>query len=109
VEFIWPGQGNNPQLALEMSDIYAWTIDFFGIQRGDNFKVIYEELYVEDQPIGVGKSAGSVFENARNEFYAFYYVQDSVGDFFDEQANSLRKTFLKAPTSIFTNFISLFA
>jgi murein DD-endopeptidase MepM/ murein hydrolase activator NlpD len=90
-------QGNNPQLALELSDIYAWTIDFFGIQRGDNFRAIYEQLYVEGQPIGIGKILASHFQNRGNDYYAFYFVQDSVGDFFDEQANSLRKTFLKAP------------
>jgi murein DD-endopeptidase MepM/ murein hydrolase activator NlpD len=90
-------QGNDPQLALELSDIYAWTIDFFGIQRGDNFRAIYEQLYVEGQSIGIGKILASHFQNRGNDYYAFYFVQDSVGDFFDEQANSLRKTFLKAP------------
>ena len=90
-------EGNNPQLALELSDIYAWTVDFFGIQRGDNYRVIYEMLYVEGQPIGVGKVLASVFQHRGNDYYAFYFEQDDKGDFFDEQANSLRKTFLKAP------------
>lgn len=90
-------QGNDPQLALELSDIYAWTVDFFGIQRGDNYRVIYEMLYVEDQPIGVGRILASVFQHRGSEFYAFYFEQDGKGDYFDEEANSLRKTFLKAP------------
>lgn len=90
-------QGNDPQLALELSDIYAWTVDFFGIQRGDSYRVIYEMLYVEDQPIGVGRVLASVFQHRGSEFFAFYFEQDGKGDFFDEQANSLRKTFLKAP------------
>jgi len=90
-------QGNNTQLALELSDIYAWTIDFFGLQRGDNYRVTYEKLYVEGQPIGIGKVLASVFQHRGNDFYAFYFEQDEKGDFFDEQANSLRKTFLKAP------------
>ena len=88
---------DNPQLALELSDIYAWTIDFFGIQRGDNYRVIYEVMYVEEQPIGIGRVLASHFQSSGNDFYAFYFLQDSEGDFFDEQANSLRKTFLKAP------------
>jgi murein DD-endopeptidase MepM/ murein hydrolase activator NlpD len=91
------GQGNNPQLALELSEIYAWTIDFFGIQQGDNFRVIYELLLVEGQPIGIGRVLASHFQHTGNDFYAFYFEQDSVGDYFDEKANSLRKTFLKAP------------
>ena len=87
----------DPNLANELSDIYAWTIDFFGIQKGDNYKVIYEELYVEGEPIGIGKIDAALFHHAGNDYYAFYFVQDSVGDYFDEEANSLRKTFLKAP------------
>jgi murein DD-endopeptidase MepM/ murein hydrolase activator NlpD len=87
----------DPNLANELSDIYAWTIDFFGIQKGDNYKVIYEELYVEGEPIGIGKIDAALFHHAGHDYYAFYFVQDSVGDYFDEEANSLRKTFLKAP------------
>lgn len=91
------GQNINPQLALELSDIYAWTIDFFGIQKGDNFRVIYEDLYVEGQSIGIGRVLASHFQNAGSDFYAFYFVQDNEGDYYDEQANSLRRAFLKAP------------
>ncbi|MGB4204481.1 MAG: peptidoglycan DD-metalloendopeptidase family protein [Bacteroidales bacterium] len=89
--------GDDPQLALELSNIYAWTIDFFGIQRGDSYKVMFEELYVEGQRIGIGKIFTSVFRHFNNDYYAFYYEQDDDGDYFDEQANSLRKSFLKAP------------
>ncbi len=90
-------KSNDPQLALELSNIYAWTIDFFGIQRGDNYKVIFEELYVEGQRIGIGKILASVFNHSGSKFYAFYFEQDEAGDYFDEQANSLRRSFLKAP------------
>mgnify|MGYP001320272813 FL=1 len=89
--------GDDPQLALELSNIYAWTIDFFGIQRGDSYKVMFEELYVEGQRIGIGKIFTSVFRHLNNDYYAFYYEQDDDGDYFDEQANSLRKSFLKTP------------
>lgn len=89
--------GDDPQLALELSNIYAWTIDFFGIQRGDSYKVMFEELYVEGQRIGIGKIFTSVFKHLNNDHFAFYYEQDDDGDYFDEQANSLRKSFLKAP------------
>lgn len=90
-------QKTDPNLANELSEIYAWTIDFFGIQKGDYFKVIYEELNIEDKPIGVGKVHASLFHHAGFDYYAYYFVQDSIGDYFDEQAQSLRRTFLKAP------------
>ncbi len=90
-------QNSNPFLAVVMSEVYAWEIDFFGIQKGDAFRVKYEELYVEDQKIGVGKILSARFDHINNPYYAFYYVQDSVGDYFDDEGSSLRRTFLKAP------------
>ncbi|MCD4665297.1 MAG: peptidoglycan DD-metalloendopeptidase family protein [Bacteroidales bacterium] len=87
----------DPNLANELSEIYAWTIDFFGIQKGDSYKVIYEELHVDNERIGIGKVLASLFHHAGNDFFAFYFVQDSVGDYFDEKAGSMRRTFLKAP------------
>ena len=87
----------DPQLALELSDVYAWTIDFFGIQKGDYFKVIYEELSVEDKFIGFGRIHSAVFNNEGRDYYAFYFVQENQGDYFDDKGQSLRRTFLKAP------------
>ncbi len=87
----------DPNLANELSEIYAWTIDFFGIQKNDNYKVIYEELFVDNELIGIGKVQSSWFQHAGHNFYAFYFVQDSVGDYFDDEANSMRRTFLKSP------------
>lgn len=87
----------NPNLANDLSEIYAWAIDFFGIQKGDSYKVIYDELYVEDENIGIGKVHAALFKHANHDYYAFYFVQDSVGDYFDDEANSMRRTFLKAP------------
>jgi len=89
--------GTDINLALKMSDIYAWTIDFYGVQKGDNFKVIYEALTIDTVPVGVGNIIASVFQSEGKDFYAFYFIQDSVGDYFDEHAQSLQRTFLKAP------------
>lgn len=87
----------NPNLANELSEIYAWTIDFFGIQKGDNFKVIYENQFVDGEAIGIGTVLGANFNHYGEDHHAFYFVQDSSGDYFDENANSLRRTLLKAP------------
>ncbi|MBE0647649.1 MAG: peptidoglycan DD-metalloendopeptidase family protein [Bacteroidales bacterium] len=101
--------GLDINLALKMSDVYAWTIDFYGVQKGDNFSVIYEELIIDTIPVGVGNILASRFVSAGNNFYAFYFEQDSVGTYFDELAESLQRTFLKAPlrfsriSSRFTN------
>jgi murein DD-endopeptidase MepM/ murein hydrolase activator NlpD len=87
----------NPQLALELSDIYSWTIDFFGIQKGDAFKVFFEQLMVDDDTIGIGRIYAANFKHYNVNYQAYYFVQDSTGEYFDEEGNSLRKTFLKAP------------
>ncbi|MCF8365326.1 MAG: M23 family metallopeptidase [Bacteroidales bacterium] len=88
----------DPNLANELSEIYAWTIDFFGIRKDDHFKVIYESRYVEGKRIGIGKLLAANFNHFGADHYAFYFDQDSIGgDYFDEEANSLRRTFLKAP------------
>jgi len=87
----------NPLLAIELSEIYAWTVDFFGIEKGDNFKVYYDELYVDSTSIGIGKIHSAVFHHRGHDYYAFNYEEDSVWNFFDEEGQSLRKAFLKAP------------
>ncbi len=89
----------SPVLAVKMADIYAWTIDFYRIQKGDWFKVIYEARYVDDEFIGVGKIIAADFNHYQKDFYAFYFIQDSTkgADYFDENGNSLRKAFLQSP------------
>jgi murein DD-endopeptidase MepM/ murein hydrolase activator NlpD len=87
----------NPILAIELSEIYAWTVDFFGIEKGDRFKVIYDEQYVDSVAIGIDAIHAAHFNHKGREYYAFRYKEDSVWSYFDEAGNSLRKTFLKAP------------
>ncbi|WP_299581526.1 M23 family metallopeptidase [uncultured Sunxiuqinia sp.] len=87
----------NPVLANELSDIYQWTIDFYGIQRGDQFRVIYEEMYVDSTPIGIGEIFACQFQHMKQDFYAFQFEQDSSLSYFDQEGNSLKKAFLKSP------------
>lgn len=85
-------------LSLDLSDIYAWSVDFFGLQKGDNFTAIYDERFVNDSvSMGTDHIYAARFNHAKKDYYAFYFVQDSIGSYFDEQGNSLKKAFLKAP------------
>ena len=99
----------DPMLANDLSEIYAWSIDFFGIQKGDKFTIVYDELMVDTERVGIGTIYAAKFTNSGKDFYAFRFLQDSVYTYFDENGNSLRKTFLKAPlkysriSSRFTN------
>ncbi|WP_303920376.1 M23 family metallopeptidase [Draconibacterium sediminis] len=89
--------GQDPMLALELSDIFAWTIDFFAIQKGDRFRVIYDEQFVDSVSIGIGEIYAVQFDHYGEDNYAFIFDQDDRWDYFDEQGKSLRKAFLKAP------------
>lgn len=94
-------QGISMVLAYNMSDIYAWTIDFFRLQKGDRFKVIYTDKYIDDTIYGgIHHIKAAYFEHKNEAFYAFDFKTDSVkgiSDYFSEDAKNLRRAFLKAP------------
>lgn len=90
-------QDLNRMLALELENIYAWSVDFFGLQKGDSFTVLYDEEYVDSISVGIGRIHAACFKHYDSLYYAFPYIQDSVISFFDMEGNSLRKAFLKAP------------
>jgi len=97
---LWNAMKDNnldPIMAIELDEIYQWTIDFFAIQKGDRFRVIYEEQFVDSTSIGIGKIFAVQFDHAGSENYAFLFDQDKRLDYFDDQGVSLRKAFLKAP------------
>lgn len=87
----------DPELAIKLSEIYAWTIDFHHLQKGDRFQAIFEKKLIKGKPIGLGRIKAAKFDHKGKSFYAFYFEQDGHGSYFDEQANSLEKAFLKAP------------
>ncbi|MBQ4278836.1 MAG: peptidoglycan DD-metalloendopeptidase family protein [Rikenellaceae bacterium] len=93
----------NPALAWEFSQIYAWSIDFYGLQENDRFTVIYDELYVDSTSVGIGQIWGAIFNHAGKDYYAipFYQVDEATGKnalgYWDENGQSLRKNILKSP------------
>ncbi len=89
--------GLHPSLVMGLSDIFAWSIDFFGLQKGDSFKVIYEEMSIDEKPLGIGKIYGAEFSGSGSTIHAIPFIQDGKESFFDDKGNSLRKAFLKAP------------
>lgn len=89
--------GADPNLANELSEIYAWTIDFFGLQKGDTYKAIFEEQFIDGKYIGLADVKASMFYHGGDSLYAFYFEQNGKGDYFDESGKSLQRTFLKAP------------
>ncbi|MEN6589675.1 MAG: peptidoglycan DD-metalloendopeptidase family protein [Proteiniphilum sp.] len=94
--------GASPMLALKLSDMYAWQIDFFDIKEGDSFRLIYDEAWIDDTTfVDVVSVEGAVFKHQGQEFMAIPFQQDSTREYFDANGNSLRKAFLKAPLDFF--------
>ena len=85
-------------LAAEMEDIYQWTVDFFGIQKGDRFTVIYDERFIDDSvSVGIGRVWGARFTHAGKEYYAIPFRQGRKIEYWEYDGASLRKQLLKAP------------
>lgn len=93
--------GATPALAQELSEIYAWTIDFFKIQKGDKFAVTVNERYISDSIYaGIENIEASFFEYKGKKIYAFPFKQDPASrkaDYYDEEGKVLKNMFLKAP------------
>jgi murein DD-endopeptidase MepM/ murein hydrolase activator NlpD len=98
----------DPSLEIKLSDIFAWTVDFFALQKGDSFKVIYEELFIDGKSLGTGKIYGAQFNWAGSSITAIPFIQDGKETYFDKEGKSLRKAFLKAPLQ-FTRISSHFS
>ncbi len=91
----------SPNLTNTVADVYAWTLDFYKLQKGDKFKIIYIDKYIEDSIYaGVENVKAAFFEHNNEPFYAFEFESDTVmgiRDYFNEEAKNLRRAFLKSP------------
>lgn len=88
----------SPLLIVSLSDIYAWTVDFFALQKGDRFRVLYEEKVCDGEVIAVDTVRYAVFSHAGEDFPMVMYNQNDGGNiWWNEKGESMRKAFLKAP------------
>ncbi|MGC4023271.1 MAG: peptidoglycan DD-metalloendopeptidase family protein [Cyclobacteriaceae bacterium] len=85
------------ELTNKFVDVFGWQMDFQHLQKGDRFKLIYEENSVEGQAFSIGKIVGIYFEHFGHSYYAFPFDQGDGLDYFDEAGKSLRKALLKYP------------
>lgn len=87
----------HPALAIDIEDIYGWSVDFFALHEGDTFTAIFDERYIEDERVGTGTVWGCVFNHAGKDYYAIPFDQNGKLSYWDENGKSMRKQFLKAP------------
>ncbi len=87
----------HPVLALRLSEVFAWQIDFFRIRSGDSFRVLYEERLVEGAPVEPGNILAACVDHQGEEFCGFRFDDGQGPQYFNEAGESLRRTLLKAP------------
>ncbi|MEE9543898.1 MAG: peptidoglycan DD-metalloendopeptidase family protein [Thermodesulfobacteriota bacterium] len=93
--------GINPRVITDISDIFAWDVDFAtDIRKGDSFKVIYERIIVNGVPLRAGRIIAAEMTNKGKDYYALYY-KDSKGrgEYYDKNARSVSRTLLRSPLS----------
>ncbi len=89
--------GASPQLAVLLSHIFGWSVDFFGIQKGDEFRLIYSQEYVGDSPLNSYRIEAASFRASDSTVYAIPFIQEGEELFYNADGNSLEGAFLKAP------------
>lgn len=89
--------GISHELTNRFVDVFGWQVDFQRLQKGDKFKLIYEEAQVEGVSVGIKQISGIYFEHFGNPYYAFPFDQGEGVDYFDDEGKSLRKALLKYP------------
>ena len=99
--FAMEENGASPLLAVEMSHIFGWSIDFFGIQKDDEFRLVYSQEYVEDTPLNNYRIDAASFCASGNTVYAIPFTQGGEELFYNNDGNSLEGAFLKAPLDFY--------
>ena len=90
--------GGTPELTMNLADIFAWTVNFFGLQKGDRFRIFYDERDCEGENLGVLGVNFVEFKRGADSLYAVRYDQgDNGNQYWNEKGGSLKKAFLKAP------------
>ena len=89
--------GADPALAMKLADVFAWTVDFYRIQKDERFTIIYNESTVDGERYGDPEVLGVRYTTADRATEAILFSMDSAAAFFDREGNSLRKAFLQAP------------
>ena len=89
--------GIDINLARLLEEVYAWSVDFFDLKKGDYFKVIYDEEFVDGESIGIAGVLAAQFHHQGKDYYAINFAHDTTNNFYDQEGRSLITAFLKSP------------
>jgi murein DD-endopeptidase MepM/ murein hydrolase activator NlpD len=96
-------------LVMEVAKLYAWRVDFFGLQKGDYFKIMYEMKKVENNYVGIPAIHSVLFHHGTENYYLFRFEADSVNSgYYTEEGESMKRALLSAPLE-YTRISSTFS
>ena len=90
-------EGGSAALVNAMADLYGWQIDMRSLRKGDWFKIVFEQRFVEGEPIGIGDIMSAEFSHIKNSYMAYAYDDGNGLNYYDENGESLQKAFLRYP------------
>ncbi|MEM9886835.1 MAG: peptidoglycan DD-metalloendopeptidase family protein [Bacteroidota bacterium] len=91
--------GMSFDLAARMEDALQWSLDFHHVQKGDQFKLVYDENYIEGESVGIGDLYAAYYKTGDDEYYAIYFEseQEDQKGFYDLKGQPMKKGFLRSP------------
>ncbi len=91
------GQGLSFELADKMEDALQWCIDFHHLSKGDEFQLVYEEEFVDGQPVAISMVHAATYKTGDKEFQSVYYDKTKEKGYYDGEGRPMNKGFLKSP------------
>ena len=93
------GNGMSFELAARMEDALQWSLDFHHVQKGDQFKLVYDEKYIEGEAVGVGDLHMAYYKTGADEYHAIYFKSENEAHegYYDLKGQPMKKGFLRAP------------
>ncbi|MGB4846954.1 MAG: peptidoglycan DD-metalloendopeptidase family protein [Saprospiraceae bacterium] len=85
------------ELIASMENALGWSVDFYHIQKGDEFQLIYERKYVDGQPLGIQKLVGARYTSGNTVYNSILYKGSDYEGYFDLEGRPMKKAFLKSP------------
>ena len=89
--------GMSFELAAKMEDALQWSIDFHHLQKGDKFKMVYEQNFIDGEEVGVGSVRAAFYQNLSKEFYSIYHEDEKLGGYYDLEGRPMDNGFLRSP------------
>jgi len=91
------GQGLSYDLADKMEDALQWSVDFHHLQKGDEFRLVYDQKFIDGEEVGIGEVHAAYYKTGSNEYHAIYYDNGDISGYFDLKGQPMKRGFLKAP------------